>query len=122
MLPPYLPAVPALTQFLVELRKLLSEPLPTPPSTGTGTGTGSAAESGSTAKPTTSRAGYLNWAVERLMKDAAVAAPFDNRSDRVDRVATPAQLQEALMDTRLDEDSTEQSFVEGSSSMMDEGH
>jgi hypothetical protein len=56
------------------------------------------------------------------MKDAAAGArgpggPFDKTS----RVATPAQLQEALMDTRLDEDDTEQSFVEGDSSTMDEG-
>jgi len=49
------------------------------------------------------------------MKDAAAGVrggpggPFDKTS----RVATPAQLQEALMDTRLDEDDTEQSFVEG---------
>jgi len=106
--------IPALTQFLVELRKLLSEPLPTSNNT---------AESESTAKPTTSRTGYLNWAVERLVRDAAVGGvrgpggPFD----KTERVATPAQLQAALMDTRLDEDDTEQSFVEGGSSMMDEG-
>jgi hypothetical protein len=109
-----LTAIPALTQFLVELRKLLSESLPAPSGT---------AESGSTAKPTTSRTGYLNWAVERLMKDAVAGVrgpggPFD----KTGRVATPAQLQEALMDTRLDEDDTEHSFVvEGDSSTMDEG-
>ncbi len=110
----HLTAIPALTQFLVELRGLLSESIPAP---------GSKVESGSTAKPTTSRTGYLNWAVERLMKDAVAgvrgpAGPFD----KTGRVTTPAQLQEALMDTSLDEDDTEQSFVvEGGDSMMDEG-
>ena len=56
------------------------------------------------------------------MKDAAVGGrgpggPFD----KTDRVASPALLQEALMDTGLDEVNAEQSFVEGDSSMMDEG-
>ena len=79
------------------------------------------AESGSTAKPTTSRAGYLNWAVEKLMKEAVAGVrgpggPFD----KTDRVVAPAHLQEALMDTRLDEDDTEQ--IEGGDGMMDEGH
>ena len=107
-------AIPALTQFLVELRKLLSESLPAP---------SSAAESGSTAKPTASRMGYLNWAVDRLMKDAVASvrgpgSPFDMTG----RVATPSQLQEALMDTRLDGDDTEQGFVgEGGGSTMDQG-
>ena len=108
-------AIPALTQFLVELRKLLSESLPAP---------GSTAESGSTAQPTTSRTGYLNWAVERLVKDAVAGVRGPGGPwDKPDRVATPAQLQEALMDTRLDEDDTEQSMiVEGGDSVMDEGH
>ena len=57
------------------------------------------------------------------MKDAAVSVHGPGRPfDKADRVATPTQLQEALMDTRLDEDDTEQSFVEGSSSMMDDGY
>lgn len=58
------------------------------------------------------------------MKDAAVGGPGPRGPfAKMDRVATPAQLQEALMDTRLDEDDTEQSVVEeGSSMMMDEGH
>lgn len=57
------------------------------------------------------------------MKDVAVGGRGPGVSfDKTDRVATPAQLQEALMDTRLDEDDTEQSFIEGGSSMMDEGH
>lgn len=105
-------AIPAMTQFLVELHKLLSEPLPAQNTT---------AESRSTAKPTTSRTGYLNWAIERLMKDVAVGGqglwrPFD----QTDRVVTPEQLQEALMVTRLDEDDTDQTIVGEGSSMMDE--
>lgn len=87
-------AIPALTQFLVELRKLLSESVPAP---------GSAAESGSTAKPTTSRTGYLTWAVEKLVNDAMAGGRGPGGPlDKTDRVATPAQLQEALMDTKLD--------------------
>lgn len=81
-------------------------------------------ESGPTAQPTTSRTGYLNWAVERLMKDAvADVRGAGGPVDKTGRAATPGQLRKALMDTSLDEDDTEQSFVvEGGDSMMDEGH
>ena len=103
-----------MTQFLVELRKLLSESLLAP---------GNTVESGSTAKPTTSRTEYLIWAVERLMKDAVpVVRGPGGPLDKTDRVSTPTQLQEALMDTKLEEDDTEQGFiVEEGSSTMDEG-
>lgn len=52
------------------------------------------------------------------MKDVAVGGQGLWR--QTDRVVTPAELQEALMVTRLDEDDTDQTVVGEGSSMMDE--